>query len=207
VPRTLDERAAADLFFADLTGQPMQRSMALAEDNPPARSAVLNPGWSNWVVMIASQPAKRDAPRWAGAIRSKTDASSDYTGWEHRSESFTIDKLTVGTSFDMLITANVKGRLKGTDDPLYVMDATVAAFAPRDFSATRRRVGGVDVEVGFEDDKKKLHFVKASWDYDKGCARLDIPVRVTFNAKGLRPDDFTWFGNGDPPITPFSPTP
>jgi hypothetical protein len=159
--------------------------------------------------MVASMPAKHAAPRWAGAIRQRTDVSKDYTGWVHRSESFTIDKLRAGTSLDILITADVKGRRKGTDDAVYITEATVTASAPRDFSTALRKSAVVDVEVGFQDDKKKLHFVKASWDRDKDCARLDIPVRVTFRAKGLPPDEFTitWFGNGDPPITPFSPTP
>jgi hypothetical protein len=227
VPRAFDERANADLFFAELTGQPLRRSprqgfragraagwVGPAEDAPvpPVRSAVLNPGKQLWVVMKSSQPAKEDPPNWAGAIRWKSDYFSDYTGWEYKSETFTIDKLTidkpkVGISLDMLITANVKGKLKGADDAIYVMEATVKAFPPRDYSATRKKMGDVDVEVGYVDNRGKLQFAKASWDSSKGCARLDIPVRVTYSAKGLKPDEFTitWFGNGDPPLTPASP--
>jgi hypothetical protein len=214
VPRPVDVRAAADLFFAELMGQPLRQSPgrgrsagpAWTEDTP-VRSSVMNPGWRSWVVMVSNAPAKDRTLRWAGAIRQQSDASSNYTGWEDRSETFTVEKLSLGIKLDIRITAKVKGRLKGKDDAVYVTEATVRAFEPRDFSATRTKKAAVTVEVGFEDEKKKLRFVKASWDRDKVCARVDIPVRVSYSAKGFAPDDFTitWFGNGDPPITPSSP--
>ena len=215
--RDVPRPSNADLFFAELTGRRPRRTRRGGlgrgdgewSEDAPARSAVTNPGDLRWIVMNASVPAKRDKQPWAAAIRQKTDYFSDYTGWERRSEALTIEKVSVGTSFDLIIAANVKGRLKGTEDGLYIMDATVTALKPQDFSATRRQTSVVDVEVGFEDAKKKLHSVKASWDFSKGCARLDIPVRVTYRAAGLPPDEFTitWFGNGDAPITPFSPSP
>ena len=232
--RSLDDRAAADLFFADLTGEPLRPSpfdwrrrgawksrggvfvpgeSAEAEawsEADPARSAVINPGWLSWAVMISSTPSTPNPPKWAGAIRQRSDPSTDYTGWEDRSVMLSpIDKLQVGTTFDIRTTARVKGRLKNKDDAVYITDATVIAFPTRDYSPTNARIGDVNVEVGYQDAQRKLHFVKASWDYSKGCARLDIPFRITYTGKRLAPEDYTitWFGNDDPPITPFTPTP
>ena len=217
MPRVLDERTAADLFFAELTGQPLRRSrfgesIALAEDDPVVRSAVMNPGWSSWGVMVANQPSKSKTFHWAGAIRQRSDYSKDYTGWDDKSASFTIEKLRAGAKFDILTTAKIKGRLKtaGKDEAYYVKDATVKAFAPQPYSDKYKVTGVIDVEVGYEDDNKKLRFVKASWDRDKECARVDIPVRVTYGKRELPPDEFiiTWFGNQDSPVHPFNaPTP
>lgn len=231
MPRPLDERAAADLFFAELTGQPLPRwlprrrgraggawrtggspaaptgeSMPFAED--VVRSSVKNPGWSSWGVMVGSVPSKQDPPPRAGAIRQRSDESSDYTGWERKSEPFTLEQQKAGIGFvlDITTAAKVKGQRKGTTDAVYVTDVTVTASVPRDVSPTRRMVGVVDVHVGFEDKNRKLHFVKASWDRDKGCARVDIPVRVSFSSPRLLPDQFviTWFGNGEVERSPLA---
>jgi hypothetical protein len=178
-----------------------------AEDTPA--SAVMNPGDYSWTVMRRSIPSKLEQEPWGGAIRQKTDIFSDYTGWEDRSEVLPIEKILAGTKFDILITAKVKGHIKGSEDAVYIRDASVKASPPEDLRAENRRKFAVDVEVGYKDDKKKWQLVKASWDHDKGCARLVIPVRITYRGSKLWPDEFTitWFGNGDAPIHPFSASP
>jgi hypothetical protein len=225
MPRGFDE---ADLFYEDRVGRPALRSgegsarwrtaesfmaelsgEAIGEDAAePARTSVMNPGLMSWVVMIDSIPAKPKTSPWAGAIRQRTDYSSDYEGWERQAQALKIDNVSTGTTFDLIIAANVKGRLKGTSDAVYVMEATVTALEPRDFRPLRKRVGVVDAVVGF-DVLDQTQRVRASWDYERRCARVDIPVRVTFHAFQGPPTDFTivWFGNGDPPITPFTPAP
>jgi hypothetical protein len=215
VPRLLDERASADLFFADLTGQTFRRrpprrsgqAEAFAED-APARSTVMNPGFDKWTVMVGSVPSKRDPPLWAGAIRQKS-VTSEYTGWERRSESVTLDKKKAGAIFDLLVVAYVNGQLKGTDGRLYVMDATVTASAPRDISTARPRVGTIDIEVGYDGSGGTRRITKASWDSTRQCARLVLPVRVSYSKKDLPPDFFeiVWFGNGDKPELPSTLSP
>lgn len=190
-------RRQADRFFADLVGR-APRSFGETVGSGVVRSAVYNPGTASWTPMVSSFPAKNQY--WAAAIRQRTDYFSDYTGWEHRTEAFAVDSAPLGIAVDLLFSANVKGMIKGTDEALYIMDARVVAFEPRASGTLFPRIGVVNVEVAG---------VKPSWDSGKACARLDIPVQVTFNALAPSPDrrnfTFVWFGNGDPPLTPFTP--
>jgi hypothetical protein len=150
--------------------------------------------------MAGSQPARRD--RWAGAVRQKSDPGADYDGWERAAETLTVESAAYGTAVDLTFAANVKGRLKGTEEQIYLMEATVRAAPPRAVGVLFPRVGVVDVEVGR---------VKASWDCGARCARLDVPVRVEFRADPRKPHveafTFVWFGNGDPPSHPLAPKP